>query len=81
MAASSAFQFPVGAVAGDTRCINISILDDNIFEGSETFMLSLMVTSGTAIPRGDSTVVTIVENEGKQVITSQVFHLSCWCPL
>jgi hypothetical protein len=54
------------------RTLNISILDDNIIEGDETFSMTLTnATGGAAIGDPDTTVVTIVDDEGSKPGTLQ----------
>ena len=41
-------MFPAGAINGSTQCIDITITDDDVFEGDETFTVTIYpdVTEG-----------------------------------
>ena len=56
--------FPAGVTSVP---FNISINDDNILEGNETFMLTINSSLATGVMVGnlDQTTVTIVDNDGK----------------
>ena len=61
---SSPLEFPTGSSDGATQCTDTTIVEDNFFEGNETFTVGLtVVTSG--VTEGDNrTTITITDNEG-----------------
>ena len=49
---------------------NVSITDDNVFEGNESFMLAINLSSlpsDVTVGNPGQTTVTIVDNDGKQI--------------
>ena len=60
--------FPLGSVAGERRCINIPINDDNLIEDVENFFVSASSTDPNVefTPGLDQTVVSIIDNDGKK---------------
>ena len=62
---SAPLTFPTGSVAGDMQCVNISIVDDFLFEGDETFTVSLTVTTPGVMEGNTSTTVTIRDDDRK----------------
>jgi hypothetical protein len=53
-----------------SKTIDIEIIDDFVYEGDETFTVTLSVPTGsTVIGKPDATVVTIVENDPKPTPT------------
>ena len=58
--------FPAHSNDGDIQCLNISILDDALVEGSETFtvILSVPTTTGLVVTTENSmTTITIIDDE------------------
>ena len=57
--------------AGDTRVsFNVSVNDDNVLEGNETFNLKINASSlpnGVTVDDPGQTTVTIVDNDGKYI--------------
>ena len=54
-------MFPMNSVAGATQCIDITITDDDLFEGNEIFIVELM----THVMEGNNyTTITILNDEG-----------------
>ena len=55
--------FPISSMDNDIQCLNITIMEDTLVEGDETFAVTLTtalgVTTGT-----DITIITITDNEG-----------------
>ena len=48
------------------QCIMINLLDDDIYEGDETFTATISsVSPGGTIGTQDTTTITIVDNDGK----------------
>ena len=60
---SAPLTFPTGSVAGDMQCVNISIVDDVVFEGDDTFTLTLTVTTPGVM---EGNTVTIVFRDGRR---------------
>ena len=55
--------FPISSMDTDTECLNITIMEDTLVEGEETFTVTL--TTGLGVTTGtDVTTVTIMDNEG-----------------
>ena len=61
--------FPVGSSGGDTECVNVTIVDDDVIEETETFTLqaSAVDTSSLVIidPSLSQTTVAIADSESK----------------
>ena len=62
---SAPLTFPTGSVAGDMQCVNISIVDDVVFEGDETFTVTLTVTTPGVMEGNTLTIVTIRDDDRK----------------
>ena len=67
---SAPLTFPTGSVAGDMQCVNISIVDDVVFEGDETFTVTLTVTTSGVMERNTVTIVTIRDDDRKRDLIS-----------
>ena len=52
-------MFP--AESTSMQCINITIIDDSVFEGDETFTLTIEVTTPDVTEGNTTTTVTITE--------------------
>lgn len=61
--------FPANSSSGDMECLNVTIIEDTLLEGDETFTVSLeLLTIGKGVQLGNSVVVvSIVDNEGKSI--------------
>ena len=46
------------------RCANIKIVDDDIFEGNQTFNFILNSSAPEIVPERRKTTVVIVDNDG-----------------
>ena len=58
--------FLAGTNNGTIQTLNISIVNDDLVEGNETFVLSGRVTSPAMfLPGRNMTTITIIDNEGK----------------
>ena len=58
--------FPAGTNNGTIQTLIISISDDDLVEGNETFVISGSVTSpAMLLPGSNMTTITIIDNEGK----------------
>ena len=63
---SSSLTFSATTSTGDViRCINVSIIDDLVFEESETFTVTVTTTSPRVTLGNNYTTVTITDNEGQ----------------
>lgn len=63
-AVSSDKIFVTGSTNGATRCVNITIIDDNALEGEQTFSV-ILTTEDSAIILGIPTaIVTIQDDDG-----------------
>ena len=47
------------------QCVNISIVDDDVFEGDETFTVTLTVTTPGVMVGNTVTTVTIIDDDRK----------------
>ena len=54
--------FPAGSVNGSIQCVNITIIDDELFEADETILI-LTAFDGNQV----STSITIADNEGELI--------------
>ena len=53
-----------GSRNGDSICVDITILDDSVFEGSQNFVLA-MTTADSYVKLGTTeTTISIVDNDG-----------------
>ena len=60
-------EFPIGSMDGVEMCGSIMITDDTVFEGDETFTVTLTSSDATVVD--SETMVTITDDEG-QLCTS-----------
>ena len=54
------------------RCINIEVVDDNVFENDEQFTVSIFTYYDASVdisPRSSSATVTITDNDGNPLCT------------
>ena len=56
--------FPSGSTDGDTACVNITILDDDILEGDHTFTVTLTTLDPDVMLGSNEATITIIDNEG-----------------
>ena len=63
MNVSPGVTFPSGSSNGAIRCAEIIIIDDNILESHENFVVTF-ITSDTDVQIKGTTVVSIVDNYG-----------------
>ena len=62
---SMTFTISSGSTDGDmSECLDVSITDDALVEGNETFTVQLVVTTAGVTTGNDMTTVTITDNEG-----------------
>ena len=47
------------------QCTNVQVLNDNILESDETFSVTLSSTDGSVNFANQSSVVTIIDNDGQ----------------
>ena len=59
--------FPSGSTSGDMQCINVTILDDDVIEGTETFTVQASTVEATSLiaidPSLSETTVSIADSE------------------
>ena len=67
---SAPLQFPVNSDDGDIQCENITITDDTLFEGNETFTVTLTTSTPRVDIMNDETSITIIDNEGTYIVWS-----------
>ena len=58
------YVFPVGSGEGSMQCINVSIIDDALLEGNETFIIELMASDVDVLTPANITIVTITSVDG-----------------
>ena len=65
-AISTVITFSVGSIDAEAQCLNVTIIEDALVEGNETFFvtLTLLTTELNVTTENDVTVVTITDNEG-----------------
>lgn len=56
--------FLVGSPADAMQCVNVTIVDDDMFEGEETFAVVLTVITSRVMEGITVTTVTITDDEG-----------------
>ena len=61
---SSNEVFPSGSTDTDTRCVNITLEDDEALERDETFTVTLTTSDPNVMLGQDVTTVTVVDNDG-----------------
>ena len=59
---TTALTFP--AESTDMQCADITITDDDVFEGDETFTVTIDVATFDVMEGNTMTTVTITENDG-----------------
>ena len=61
-------MFVTGSADGATECVNISIIDDNALEATQTFsvILSTMDPADAVMIAVNITYITIIDNDGTQ---------------
>lgn len=57
------FEFPADST-NDTECLYIFILDDDVVERNETFIVQLAISSFGARARDNLISITIIDNDG-----------------
>ena len=58
-------MFESGSVAGDVRCVNVSIVNDNFVEFDEVFAVELQTQSDFDTAIGDTDInLTILDDDG-----------------
>ena len=63
---SSAEVFTAGSTDNTTRCVDITIIDNNVLEGDKTFTVALTTADpDVMLLSAGETVVTITDNDGK----------------
>ena len=72
---STTLEFPAGSTKGTKQCISVSIIDDLLSEGEETFNIHAEVNSssdsrfGGALDSSHGTIeVSILDNDGKPAL-------------
>ena len=50
--------------ASKHRCVNITILEDSVFHGNQTFTVNLTALDPNVLLETSATVITIVEDDG-----------------
>ena len=60
-------EFPAGSNADDTQCVNIIVLDSDVFESeNETFTVELAVVTLPRVIEGNAeTIIYITDNDSK----------------
>ena len=74
--ASSISQTVTFAPRVSKRCFDVDILDDNIVEGSEMFMISVVLQGSSDTPTNAD--VTIEDDDGKLNLLTSIFLCVVW---
>ena len=61
-------MFPAGSVVNDVQCAEVTILDNSILEGNETFNMTMAAVSSSVMIGNAITTVTISDNDSKYTI-------------
>jgi len=61
---SSGAIFTSGSMNNDTRCLNITIIDDNALEGVQSFTMMLTASDPDVVLGNDVMAMTIIDNDG-----------------
>ena len=71
--------FPEGSTAGDVQCVNITILDDDMLEGTESFTLQASAVDTNSLiiidPSLSQTTISIADSESMLTITCTSYTL------
>ena len=74
--ANSTLTFDQGANDSYNQVLAINISDDQLVEGTESFVVSGHVTAPASfVPGGDTVTVGILDNDGK----FEVLNMQSWC--
>ena len=74
--ANSTLTFDQGANDSNVQVLAINISDDQLVEGTESFVVSGNVTAPASfVPGGDTVTVGILDNDGK----FEVLNMQSWC--
>ncbi len=61
---SSNNTFSSGSIDNDTRCVDVSIVDDDVLEGNQNFIVTLTTPDPNVILGNEMTTVAIIDNDG-----------------
>ena len=53
-----------GSTDNATRCVDITIIDDDALEGNQTFTVTLTTSDLSVVILSDETTVLIMDNDG-----------------
>ena len=68
--------FDQGANDSNVQVLAINILDDQLLEGTESFVVSGSVTAPASfVPGRDTVTVDILDNDGEL----ELFYMQSWC--
>ena len=74
----SPFDFPINSAGGAEHCVSVTIMEDTLFEGDETFTVYLMVDTPGVMEGVLNTVTTITDNEGIENCLLLFTQISVW---
>ena len=60
--------FASGSTDTATECVYISIINDSALEGDQDFTLVLTTSDANVLITRNTTVITIVDNDGKNIV-------------
>ena len=60
---SAAQTFTSGSGNGTIRCVTISLINDNVFDGEQTFTVSLTTPDPNVLITNAETIITIQEDD------------------
>ena len=70
------------SIRRNTLSFNVSIIDDNVFEGTETFTLtieSFLLSSKVSLQTDCILMVTIVDDDGELLVLSRTYSIINLC--
>ena len=68
-AISTTTTFAAGSTDAETQCLNVTITEDALVEGDETFIVTMtLLTTGVGVTtENDMSAITVMDNEGTTV--------------
>lgn len=69
----------MNSMNGTTRCLNVTLFDDTLVEGNETFTVTLTLGTnpGADVSLGNAlAIITIIDNEGKKQLILTIHALA-----
>ena len=68
--------FPEGSTGGDIQCVNVTILDDDVLEGTESFTLRASAVEPSSLiiidPSRSQTTISIADSESMLICNKAI---------